>query len=80
AKAEFYTRLKDHLETEKHARTLEMNEDETKWLTQTPLLTSKPVLYIANVNENGFEYNPLLDKVVEYAKADNSNVVPVCAA
>ncbi|ADA78364.1 redox-regulated ATPase YchF [Francisella tularensis] len=80
AKADFYTRLKEHLESEKPARTFEMNKDETKWLKQTPLLTSKPVLYIANVNENGFENNPLLDKVVEYAKAENSNVVPVCAA
>ncbi|MDE5005095.1 redox-regulated ATPase YchF, partial [Francisella tularensis subsp. holarctica] len=56
------------------------NEDETKWLKQTTLLTIKPVLYIAYVNENGFENNPLLDKVVEYAKAENSIVVPVCAA
>jgi len=57
-----------------------MSEDETKWLKQTPLLTSKPVLYIANVNDNGFENNPLLDQVIEYAKTQNSNVVPVCAA
>ncbi|MDE4996700.1 redox-regulated ATPase YchF, partial [Francisella tularensis subsp. holarctica] len=53
AKEDFYTRLKEHLESEKHARTFEMHEDETNWLKQTPLLTSKPVLYIANVIENG---------------------------
>ncbi|MDE4947255.1 redox-regulated ATPase YchF, partial [Francisella tularensis subsp. holarctica] len=68
AKADFYTILKENLESEKHAITIEMNEDETKWIKQTTLLTSKPVFYIANVNENGFENNPLLDKVVEYAK------------
>ncbi|MDE4970087.1 redox-regulated ATPase YchF, partial [Francisella tularensis subsp. holarctica] len=67
AKAYFYTRLKDHLESDKHARTFEMNEDETKWLKKTPQLTSKPDQYIANVKENGFENNPILDKVVEYA-------------
>ena len=80
AKAEFYTRLKSHLEDEKPARTFEMTEEEQVWLKQTPLLTSKPVLYIANVEEDGFENNPLLDKVVELAKSENSNVVPVCAA
>ncbi|QIV95978.1 hypothetical protein EDC55_10286 [Allofrancisella inopinata] len=80
AKADFYTKLKEHLESEKPARIFGMTEDEVKWLKQTPLLTSKPVLYIANVDENGFENNPLLDKVIEYAKAENSNVVPVCAA
>ncbi|ASG68141.1 redox-regulated ATPase YchF [Francisella halioticida] len=79
-KAEFYTKLKEHLELEHPARTFELTEDETKWLKQTPLLTSKPVLYIANVNDNGFENNPFLDKVTEYAKSENSNVVPVCAA
>ncbi|MFV9925069.1 MAG: redox-regulated ATPase YchF [Francisella endosymbiont of Hyalomma scupense] len=80
AKADFYTKLKDHLESEKPARTFELTDDEAKWLKQTPLLTSKPVLYIANVNDNGFENNPLLDKVIEYAKVENLNVVPVCAA
>ncbi|MBK2295919.1 redox-regulated ATPase YchF [Francisella philomiragia] len=79
-KADFYTKLKEHLESEKPARTFQLTDDEAKWLKQTPLLTSKPVLYIANVTEDGFENNPLLDKVIEYAKAENSNVVPVCAA
>ncbi|ALB01766.1 GTP-binding protein [Francisella persica ATCC VR-331] len=80
SKVDFYTKLKDHLESEKPARTFELTNDEVKWLKQTPLLTSKPILYIANVNDDGFENNPLLDKVIEYAKAENSNVVPVCAA
>ena len=79
-KAEFYTKLKEHLENGQPARTFELNDDETKWLKQTPLLTSKPVLYIANVSDDGFENNPLLDTVVEYAKSENSNVVPVCAS
>lgn len=37
-------------------------------------------MYIANVNEDGFENNPFLDKVREYAKGENAVVVPVCAA
>ena len=80
AKGEFYTSLKSHLEAEKPARTFEMTEDQAEWIKQTPLLTSKPVLYIANVDDTGFENNPLLDKVVDFAKSEGANVVPVCAS
>ena len=80
AKAEFYTQLKEHLESEKPARTFNLNDDQAIWLKQTPLLTSKPVLYIANVSDSGFENNPLLDLVIDYATKDGANVVPVCAA
>ena len=44
------------------------------------LLTTKPILFVANVLEDGFTNNPLLDKVREFAKIFNANVVPVCAA
>lgn len=44
------------------------------------LLTSKPVLYIANVDETGFRNNPLLQQVEALAASENSKVVPVCAA
>jgi hypothetical protein len=43
-------------------------------------LTIKPTLYIANVDEEGFENNPLLDAVRELADSEGSGVVPVCAA
>lgn len=79
-KADFYTKLKEHLESEKPARTFDLTDDQAIWLKQTPLLTAKPVLYIANVADDGFENNPLLDTVIEYAKTQDSNVVPVCAA
>ncbi len=44
------------------------------------LLTTKPVLFVANVLEDGFENNPLLEKVREYAKTFKAEVVPICAA
>ena len=44
------------------------------------LLTSKPVMYIANVDEDGFENNDMLNSVSEYAKAEGAIVVSVCAA
>ena len=44
------------------------------------LLTDKPVMYVANVDENGFTDNPRLDRVREIAEAEGAVVVPVCAA
>jgi ribosome-binding ATPase len=62
------------------ARAAELDEDEQKLLRELHLITPKPAMYIANVNEDGFENNPLLDRVREYAAAENALVVPVCAA
>lgn len=61
-------------------RRLELDKEERKQLKEFNLLTMKPVEYIANVTEDGFENNPLLDQVREYASSDNARVVPVCAA
>jgi ribosome-binding ATPase len=44
------------------------------------LLTDKPVMYVANVDESGFTNNPRLDRVREIAAAEGAIVVPVCAA
>ena len=60
-------------------RSLDFNEEEAKLLKSLQLLTSKPVLYVANVNEDGFDNNPHLAKLLEYASAENSQVVSVCA-
>ena len=63
-----------------HARNLELDKEQKKLVKGLQLLTMKPVEYIANVAEDGFENNPLLDQVREYAEANNAKVVPVCAA
>jgi len=76
----FFERLKEHLDEGKPARTLEVSEKEQETLSSMPLLTGKPIMYIANVSEDGFENNPLLDQVREMAKAENAIVVPVCAS
>ena len=44
------------------------------------MLTLKPTMYIANVNEDGFEDNPYLDQVKAIAAEENAVVVAVCAA
>ncbi len=71
-------RVKDHLDQSKPIRIL---DDETKAAVKhLQLLTVKPVLYIANVNEDGFKNNPYLDQVRAIASAENASVVPICAA
>ena len=64
----------------KPARTLmkSLGDDEKALVRGFHLLTSKPVMYIANVAEDGFENNPLLDVVQAIADAEGAPVVPVC--
>ena len=60
-------------------RSLDLNEDEDKLAKGLQLLTSKPVLYVANVNEDGFENNAHLTALTNYASEEQSQVVSVCA-
>ncbi|MBS9778418.1 MAG: redox-regulated ATPase YchF [Gammaproteobacteria bacterium] len=69
-----------HLSDGKSARSLSLTDDEKECLKEYQLLTSKPVMFIANVSEDGFENNPHLDTVREHAKSENAVVVPVCAS
>jgi len=61
-------------------RKLDLDKEQKKQIEDLNLLTMKPVEYIANVAEDGFENNPLLDQVREFASDENARVVPVCAA
>jgi GTP-binding protein YchF len=72
--------LKAHLDQAKPARSLGLSAEEQALVREYGLLTLKPTMYIANVNEHGFENNPLLDQVRAIAQAEHSEVVPVCAA
>ncbi|MGL4350712.1 MAG: redox-regulated ATPase YchF, partial [Plesiomonas shigelloides] len=69
-----------HLENAQMLRTLDLSDDEKAVIKYLSFLTLKPTMYIANVNEDGFENNPYLDKVRSIAAAEGSVVVPVCAA
>ncbi|MBK1691212.1 redox-regulated ATPase YchF [Ectothiorhodospira mobilis] len=62
------------------ARVAELSEEEAPLLRELQLITAKPAMFIANVNEDGFAGNPLLDRVRALAEAEGANVVPVCAA
>jgi GTP-binding protein YchF len=61
-------------------RALNLSEDEIVLLKPFCLITSKPLMYVANVKEDGFENNPYLDAVRQYAEAEKAPVVAVCAA
>ncbi|MGA7951137.1 MAG: redox-regulated ATPase YchF [Thiobacillaceae bacterium] len=62
------------------ARAAGLDEEQAALLKPLFLLTAKPVLYIANVDEEGFHDNPLLDTLCVRAKEEHAPVVPVCAA
>ena len=62
------------------ARAAGLDDDEKALVRDLFLLTLKPLMYIANVKEDGFHDNPFLDKVVEREKTEGAEVVPVCAA
>ncbi len=80
ARAALLTRVRDSLGDTGNVRDLELDKDQKKLVKDLQLLTMKPVEYIANVAEDGFEDNPLLDQVRQYASGQNAKVVPVCAA
>jgi len=61
-------------------RSLDLNEDEQMIIRELFLLTIKPTMYVANVQDDGFENNPLLDAVQAFADKEGSGVVSVCAA
>ena len=85
AKAEYtlMEKVKAHLELNKPARTLEVDEDEAKLLKGFFLITSKPVLYACNISEDdmmaGNLENDMVKKVKEYAEAENSGITIVSA-
>ncbi|MEE4244156.1 MAG: redox-regulated ATPase YchF [Kangiellaceae bacterium] len=80
ARLEVLEKIKPVLDEGEAVRSIDFDDDELAIVKQLHLITSKPTMYIANVNEDGFENNPNLDKVREYATNENAQVVPVCAA
>jgi GTP-binding protein YchF len=77
---ELLKRMREHLDSGRPARTLVVDDSERLLLRELHLITIKPLMYVANVAEDGFDNNPQLDKVRERAEAEGSEVVPVCAA
>lgn len=83
AEVELFERLYKHLESGKPARSFETDDEEREIIDTADLLSRKPVIYAANMNEQGFtgDYsaNPYFVKVTEIAAAEGASVMPVCA-
>ncbi len=80
---DLFEKVLAHLQSGKNARTLELTDDETALMADLPLLSMKPVIYAANVDEDslisGAEENMMYKAVAELAGAEGSQVIPVCA-
>lgn len=72
--------IRDHLDTGKPVRAMNLDSDQRALLTGLHLLTIKPTMYIANVNESGFDENPALEQVKQLAADEQAIVVTICAS
>jgi len=79
ARRNLLTGLRDHLGAGNPARTFTMADEHKSTVQEMFLLTAKPVMYVANVDEKGLSGNPYVDKVQELATRDGSDVVVICA-
>jgi GTP-binding protein YchF len=79
-KRALFERVKVQLDAVRPVRAMPLTEEDRRDLQELQLLTAKPVMYVANVSENGFENNPLLASVEKRAVSEGAGVVPICAA
>ncbi|ANJ66501.1 redox-regulated ATPase YchF [Halothiobacillus diazotrophicus] len=79
ARKEVLEKIQVGLNDVKPIRALGLSADELAVVRDLQLLTAKPIMYIANVNEDGFTNNPYLEAVQKHAAAEGAPVVPVCA-
>ena len=78
---EVLSKIKETLERGISARTLDLTDEEKELIKDVYLLTSKPILYIANVSEeqlSNAENDKYVNEVKEYAKKENAKVIPLC--
>jgi len=73
-------KLKEHLDKGEQARTLGLDEEQKALVSDLSLLTIKPLMFIANVAEDGFSDNPFLDVVTNFAAKEGTPVVAICAS
>ena len=73
-------KVRPALDEARPARSVPLSKEEQAVLKPFFLLTAKPAMYVANVSEHGFQNNPLLAEVEQYAKREGAPVVPICAA
>ena len=83
AELEILSRLREHLDAGNSARSMELTPDEEVIVNDIPLLSRKPVIYVANIGEDevsgGYESNPGYIALKKYAEAEGSGIIPICA-
>ncbi len=82
AEVELFKRLMAHLEAEQPARTFDCTDEERELVRSVALISAKPVIYAANLDESGFssyESSALYQKVSAIAQAEDARVLPICA-
>lgn len=75
-----FENLHAHVDQGNPVRSFKLNEEEQLLIQELQLLTAKPMLYIANVEEAGIETNKWIEKLKVLAEKEGSSVIPVCAA
>ena len=80
ALANLLRRLRDHLDQGQMLRSMSLSDDERLQIKPLCFLTIKPTLYIANVDDGGFENNPHLHSIRQISDSENAQVVPICAS
>ncbi len=73
------TKVQSVLNEGKPVRAMELSKEEKALLKPLCLITAKPAMFVGNVSETGFENNPFLDRLNEYAAGQNAPVVAICA-
>lgn len=80
---DFFEKVLDTLNKGKSARTVETTEEQEEWLKEVALLTTKPIIYAANMSEddftNGIQDNKMLQTVRDIASEEHAAVLPICA-
>ena len=80
--AEVFKALLEHLNEGKSARSFECDPDDAELIESCDLLTIKPIIYAANMDEDGvanYQDNPYFQTVAAIAAAENAQVLPICA-
>jgi GTP-binding protein YchF len=80
ARKQLLDRVREQLDQARPVRALRLDAEERAEIRDLFLLTAKPTMYIANVSEDGFADNPMLEAVRAHAETEGAAVVPVCAA
>ncbi|MDH3560451.1 MAG: redox-regulated ATPase YchF [Gammaproteobacteria bacterium] len=80
AKLAMFEAVREHLDSGRLVISMGLDEEQRAAIYELHLLTAKPVMYVANVNEDGFEDNPYLDAVRQRAEDEGAQTVAVCAA